>query len=205
MIKSAVSATNPYTEKLKAICARGISEADYLIIAHPDNRMLESLKQSLGGKKLVVMTVPQSSWAMEDESEQELVQWAIEELKVKNVLLVGHSQGGVPDEQVQFFDTSSTDRQSREDQTAATQPESANRIHSLLARVQNAQQGAFDCQQHFVEQLQYLLNLPAVVNHGKQNTALVQGLFYRAESGVFCSYDSKRQSFRALIEPSSVG
>lgn len=62
MIRTATAAANPYTEKLKSMQSQGILKADYLVIAHPDERMLESLKQALGGNKLVILTVPQSTW-----------------------------------------------------------------------------------------------------------------------------------------------
>lgn len=101
----------------------------------------------------------------------------------------------MPADQVQVFNAAANQRLA----------EPVNRISSLIERVQSARQRVADCEQHFVDQLQYLHQLQAVTSESPTSSTLIRGLFYRAESGLFCVYDQRRDEFRALVEPDFVG
>jgi len=192
MIKTAVAA-NPYIEQLKDKSTQDVPQVDYLIIAHPDDRMVTALKSAFSEYQLAILTIPQFGWDMSGDAEQEVVQWAVEELNVKGVLLVGHSQGGFPNEQVQLFNGSS-DRQSA----------SGRQGNPLLERVRQAQAALVKSEQHFVDQLQGLVSLPSLSEKTLRDPSWIQGLFYRAESGIFCLVDPQSGSFQALINDSCI-
>ncbi len=186
MITSAISTANSYIEQLKEGDTSTVSQADYLVIAHTDDETLGMLKNALRDNRLAMLTIPQNEWDLTGEPEEEAVQWAIENFNVKGVLLVGHSLGGFPKDEVQ--------------------PESSvNQSRSLLDRVREAQTNALKSEKHFVNQLRCLQSLPSVARKALRDSSYIQGLFFRAESGTFCLFDSTTGSFRALIDDSHMG
>lgn len=186
MIKQASMTANPNLENLKQqLESVRDRRLDYLVIAHPDQRMIGQLKDALNQQTMAVLAMPQNCWCMDDENATELFQWCIDELGIKTILLVGHSQGGTPEESIEVCMGSET---------------STNRIGSILDRISANQQQMKENEKHFVGQLDRLRQIPAVAKRQLRDKGLVQGLFYRAESGVFCHYEPESGKFCALIE-----
>jgi len=195
MIKSASDSNNVYIDRLQAQLTNVDASIDYLVIAHPDQAMLRALQGAFSDSTMAVVTLPQDSWAMDDKTQQEIVQWAVNELNVRGVLLVGHSQGGTPNDLVCLMNAGQP-----------SQPvEPVNRVASLFERARQSHARVAQCESHFASQLEKLRNQPAIVARGLRDSALIQGLFYRVEGGLFCAFNPETQSFAGLIEPVTVG
>lgn len=189
MIKQATTQENPCLDSLKE--QLNVSECqslDFLILAHPDEVMITQLKLAFARRAIAVVALPQISWDMASVQIEGLTNWAVNELKVGGLLLVGHSQGGTPNASIQICPV-------EPDESA----NATNRVASLLDRMRASQACVKENESHFVQQLMQLGDAPAVQSCSVRNGSFVEGLFYRAESGVFCRYDHTEQSFKALV------
>jgi carbonic anhydrase len=157
--------------------------------------MLRQIHEAFAESHVGTVAVPPSCWMMNDESVSELVDWATGQRNVRGILLIGHSQGGTPADMVQL--------------AAAGQTGTANGhgrgISSVLDRVQGAQANVRKNEEHFLQELDYLRQTPSVQHRLMQDPGLMQGLFYRAESGVFCVFDQTRHRFRSLLSSDCLG
>jgi carbonic anhydrase len=189
MIKQATRPTSPCVENLKEqLNVSDCQELDVLILAHPDETMIAQLKSAFAKRSIAVVGLPQIFWDMSGDDIAELTDWAVNELGVGGLLLVGHSQGGTPNASIQICPVESGDP-----------GQSTNRVASLLDRMQASQACVKENESHFVEQLKQLGNAPAVQACSVRNGSFVEGLFYRAESGVFCRFDHSEETFKALV------
>ena len=189
MIKQATLPSNSCLESLKAqLKSSACDSLDFLILAHPDEPMIAQLKLAFAKRAIAVVALPQISWDMSSPQIEELTDWAVNELKVGGMLLVGHSQGGTPNASIQICPVES------EESKGLT-----NRVASLLDRMQSSQACVKENEGHFVQQLKQLGEAPVVQACSVRNGSFVEGLFYRAESGVFCRYDQAKQTFKALV------
>jgi carbonic anhydrase len=168
-------------------------QIDWLVIAHNDERMLEQLDKAFPQNALAVIGLPQECWAVDEESIEEVVQWAVEDLRVQGVLLVGHSQGGAPQGRVQLLGGKARSQSDREVASLAAP-------NSLIDQVRKTQALVERGEKHFQDQLEKLGNLSSIQHGLLRNQVKLQGLFYRAESGVFCLFDRRSRSFRALVK-----
>lgn len=192
MIQIAPISISSRIENLKQqLSQTELDRLEYVIIAHSDDRMINQLKQGFVDSSIAVISIPQSCWAMEHPPIDELMDWLVNELNVVRILLVGHSQGGSPAGDVEVCGSGQLD--------PASDTGSTNRISSILDRVKHAQSYVKQNEQHFLHQLACLKSLPSIEQHILKNQQIVQGLFYRAESGVFCYFDPATRQFRALI------
>ncbi len=188
MIRKSDSLPNPILEQLRQqIAEAGQSQIDWLVVAHDDTRMLHELEKAFANQSLAVVAIPQSYWAMNEETADEMLALAVNELQVNGILLVGHSQGGTPNTRIRVSPHANGDR-------TASQPAT-----SLMDRIRLAQEHVGRCEQHFAQQLELVGQQDSVAKSLADEKLTLQGLFYRAESGVFCVFNSQTQSFRALI------
>ncbi len=193
MIESAPLSTNTHIENLKQQLRQNkLEQLEYVILAHADNWMINQLKEAFVDNSIVVIAMPQSSWQMAESQMNELMGWLLNNLNFARVLLVGHSQGGTPSNNMQVCGSGQVD-------AATTANGTTNRVSSILDRVKYAQACIKQNEKHFVQQLDCLKSLPSIQQHVFRNQQIVQGLFYRAEGGVFCHYDSATCEFQALI------
>lgn len=191
MIKSLQVAINDHIENLKQqLTSTPIDQLDYIILAHSDVGMIRKLKHGFFNASVAVVSIPQSEWAMDDRSINDFVEWTLNELNVKTVLLAGHSLGGTPSDTVQVCRSGQLDSGSVQNGPLVT----------FIERVQAAQQCCQENESHFLMQLEKLQNAPAVQTQFLRNKNLVQGLFFRAESGVFCLWNSEKSEFKPLID-----
>lgn len=189
MIKQATISVNQHIDSLKdQLNQIGSSQLDYLIIAHPDHQMLGQLKQAFEKSSIAVIALPQNFWCMEDTEVSELIDWAVGQLNVQGILLVGHSQGGTPKDNLQVCPAGNIERNG-----------ASNRFNSLFEQVEASQQCVRENEKHFVNELKSLQKQKMIESGSLRKKDLLQGLFYRAESGVFCLYDLKNDAFQALM------
>lgn len=186
MIKTTTTFANVHIDNLKSVLGdSGTTELDYVVLAHPDNRMVAKLQKAFENSSIAVVSLPQNCWALDDASMTEFVDWTLSETSAKGIVLVGHSQGGTPSEAIQVCPTG--------------QAGPANRIGSLMSRVSQARECVKANENHFVAELKCLRDKVSIQNGRVADPSFVQGLFYRAESGVFCAFDAEANQFHALI------
>lgn len=191
MIKSAAISVNSFVESLQQQLNQcELEKLEYVFVTHSDNAMVTQLKEAYCDNAIAVISVPQNCWDMNDEQMDELSSWLFGELNVASLVLVGHSQGGVPSESVQVLGSG---------QLGTGDEATTNRLSSITARARYAQACVRQNEEHFVEELDALASLPAVQEHSPRGQQLVQGLFYRAECGLFCHFDTSSRKFRALM------
>jgi carbonic anhydrase len=185
MKQQLVSTANPYIHQIRRSLQQAQHVAvDWLVLAHNDARMLKQLDEAFSGGVMAVIALPQGGWQVDDKAMTEAVEWAVEELGVKGVLLVGHSQGGAPEGPVKLLGGKSG---------GLTGGRPAAAPCSLIDRIKSAQSRAAHVQSQFAEQVERLSRLI-------RNQVQLHGLFYRGESGVFCVYDRRQRSFRPLLD-----
>lgn len=161
-----------------------LQSADWLVIAHHDTLLLDRLQETIDEYNLAVLAIPQSYWSFEEAGSEDLIQFAIEQLGVKGILLVGHSLGGIPEDNVKVDAVSES-------------PNSPNRIRKAMAtsfmdRMRSAKRRIDLNERHVREQLAQVTSRPEVESRRNQGKLEVLGLLYRSESGLF--YTCNEQS-----------
>jgi len=184
---------NPYINQLQQFlqAAHG-KTADWLVLAHNDVHLLNHLEEAFPDSLLAVISQPQSCWQMSEPLIAEAIGWALCESGVKGVLLIGHSQGGLPEEHVKLI--------GGKHRPAAGNNGQAGSSSSPLDRLRQAQARASSVQNHFEKQMDILSRIPALETRLARQQTQLHGLFYRAESGVFFAYDWQERAYRALLQ-----
>lgn len=179
---------HPYIDQIqRQLGELGTKHVDFLVVAHNDPVMIERLGRSFPDATLAVLAIPQSCWAMDDDTEHEVLQWAAEELKVKAIWLVGHSNGGTPADHVQVI----FPRAEQESKLELVKRQ------SLFDRVQKCRTRVSCGESHFREQLEFVAQHSQLQSRLTRGDLELQGLFYRADSGTFCLF--KEGELEALV------
>lgn len=110
-----------------------------------------------------------------EEAAERLIQWALDELGVVEVVLCGHSCCSDPREQ-----------------------DPAVERGDWIQRVRDRERMKDHARNHLIQQLASLKSLPAVSAAMRRDALSVHGLFYLTESGVFTVYDEHAGQFEAL-------
>jgi carbonic anhydrase len=184
----AIKTANSYIEQLDAVFSEASKPCEYLIIAHNDSRILQSLARVLPGESAAVLEVPQDTWEHQWRQLSETIEWALQQGKIKHVVLVGHSQPGGPASRAALL-TAETGGQSTRQSS----------YDCLLDRVRQANARNQDAQQRFASHVQAMSQIPVVHNRWVNDELAVHGLFYRVESRLFLAYDPDEDRFRPLI------
>lgn len=185
---------NPYIRQIRQTLQQSQSVSiDWLVLAHNDAKLLAELDEAFPESALAVIALPQNRWQSEDELLTEVVDWAVGELGVKGVVMVGHSQGGMPEQHVRLL--GGKVKASKSTTTAA---------NSLMERLKQAQSHSLSTQYYFAEQIERLRRTTVIENRLTENKIQLQGLFYRGESGTFCVYDQQRRDFKPLFAGAAV-
>lgn len=181
----AVSPANPYINIIRLTMGRTQkTEADWLILTHNDPQLLARLNGAFPDNKVAMLPLPQNCWHRNNKMMAEVVAWAMRELNVKGVLLVGHSQGGAPEEKIW--------------PAARNQTKRLSASSSFIERVTNAQSQVARAQAYFTEQAESLSRTVAIESQLTQKNVPFYGLFYRGESDAFLAYDRRQRSFKLL-------
>jgi carbonic anhydrase len=183
--------TRTFADQLRCQAAESESgKIDYLIIAHDDPRMLQRLCEAMGDKTVAVVTIPQTCWAMDGEAVEELLHCAVTDVRVSRILVVGHSNGGTPAEQVRILPHTATQRDEMSIQ---------ERNLSLAECLRQYEASLNCCEEHFIGQLSHVSQYAFTKEKIETGELALDGLFYRCEAGVFCVYNRDRQQFQALV------
>jgi hypothetical protein len=194
MLQVKTSTANPYITQIRQSLQQTQAVAiDWLVLAHNDAQLLSELDEAFPESALAVIALPQNRWQSEDELLTEVVDWAVCELGVKGVVMVGHSQGGMPEQQVKLLGGK-----------VKTSKPATTATNSLLERLKQAQLHSLSTQYYFAEQIERLRRATVIENRLTQNQMQLRGLFYRGESGTFCVYDQQRRDFKPLFGGAAV-
>ncbi len=187
-----ITTANPYIHQIRQSLSHTQPLAvDWLVLAHNDTQLLAQLDEAFPDNVLAVVALPPNRLQIDDARVTELVEWAIAELGVKGVLLVGHSHAESPEAQIQLLG-------GKAKTLARNEGESSS--NSLMERLKKAQIQAARMQEQVAEQIERLSRLTAMWREQIQ----FHGLFYRAESGIFYAYDQHQHSFKPLLSEAAV-
>lgn len=192
MQQQELSRINPYIHQIRRTLQQHQPGAvDWLVLAHNDSQLLSRVDEAFSDSLLAVIALPQSRWQLDEQRIGEAVDWAIQELGVKGVLLVGHSQGEVPEDTVRLLGGKVKTSRRQTELTVKSQP--------LFDRVRKTQLRAESLQRQLAGQVEKLCRLTVVQTHMIRHQLQLHGLFYRAESDVFYAYDLQQRNFRPLL------
>lgn len=193
-----VATINPYIHKIRQSLSRAQPLAvDWLVLSHNDTQMLAQLEEAFPDSVLAVLTLPPNRLQPVDDRLIELVEWAIAELGIKGVMLVGHSQQEMFEEQVKLLGGEARRMSHRDVESLASYP-------SFLDRLKAAQQQTAMMQDYVATLIDNLSQITLKQGHQLCTQIRLRGLFYRAESGIFYAYDQQRRSFTALLNEAAV-
>ncbi|MCA9212239.1 MAG: hypothetical protein KDB27_04170 [Planctomycetales bacterium] len=174
---------NPQIAELENVFGEATKPIEWLVIAHNDSRMLQSLSSALNGESAAILEVSQDNWNFHKEL-SDTIDWALQQGDIKNLVLVGSSQAG--------------GAESRASLATSTKEDESN-YSKLLAGVNRVNDENRDAQERFASLVQQMSQIPVVHNRWSSDKLAVYGLFYRAESGLFLAYDAATDTFRPLV------
>ncbi len=158
------------------------TKLEWLIIAHDDERLVDSLTTSLSAVASHLLELPQSDWDFSRGALAAAVEWAVDQGAIKHLVLVGHSQAEDGGEQL-----SSDEIPSRHD--------GYRRLHEGVTRTSVQTKKSQDLLEKQLESLTAMKNVRKKVLEGE---LFVYGLFFMAQSATFLAYDPDRKDFVAL-------
>lgn len=190
MQQQEITLANPYIYQLQQTLQRDQPAAiDWLVLAHHDSQLLSRLDKAFPDSVVAVIALPQSRWQFEEQWIAETVEWALAELRVQGLLLIGHSQSEVDTEPIKLLGGPFR-RTDRTDTHASS--------FSLLDKSRKVQARIEILQQQLTGQLEKLCHLRGVQTRLTHQQLQMHALFYRAESGLFYAYDLEQEKFNPL-------
>jgi len=174
---------NNYIDALRDEVTKCGGTLDCLIVAHNDCRLTPRLQRAFDDESAALLLTHQEDWDLTHGDLIDAIKWAIEEEHAGRILLVGDSSASVPAE------WGNSD-------SPAEAVDSGNNV--LLRRVRVAEAARAAAQGHFVAQLKELLTTPCIASRVSDGTLVVNGLFFRAETGAFAMFDTEDDTFRIL-------
>lgn len=154
-----------------------------LVFAEDDPLLLGRLRSAMRNEAAVILPAPQASWVSDEGGVIDTVVWALGSTRVESLLLVGSSAA-------EGFASI---------EPAAADPPVGAAGGRLFDCVQDLQQKRLRAQQHFVEQADALAQTPEVQARLADGGLRLDGLFYRAESGVFAAYKPLSGKLQPLL------
>ncbi|MBS1808193.1 MAG: hypothetical protein JST84_08380 [Acidobacteria bacterium] len=192
MQQQEISMVNPYIHQIRQTLQRNQPGAvDWLVLAHNDSQLLSRVDAAFSDSVLAVIALPQSHWQLDELRISEAIDWAIQKLGVKGVLVVGHSQSEVTEDTIRLLGGKVKNRRYPLDV--------APKSYSLLDRVRKTQLRAEGLQRQLAGHIEKLCRLTVVQSHMIRHQLQLHGLFYRAESDMFYAYDLQKRNFRPLL------
>jgi carbonic anhydrase len=188
MTSTAIS-TNSHIASLEKTFDQARSPIEWLVIAHRDPRMLRSLSAILEGQSAAILEVSQDEWNWSEGELSSAIEWVLQRKEIRNLVLVGHSQVG---------GTASRSYLLSADPSQTSDQENNGYVR-LLAGVRRVQSQSHHAQMRFAADVQQFLQIPPVYRRWTLGELELHGLFFRAESGLFLTYDPDADTFRATI------
>lgn len=180
------SSTNEYITALESVLRLTSSPVRWLLITHDGVRLPISFSSRLRSESAAILQVSQDKWAFDRGDFVEMVEWALSQGQIENLVLVGTSQA-VGD----TVRAALADPQSNHDADSS--------YGRLVAGVKHHAVRTQRAQKVFSEQFQHLMQIPVVHSDWREGSLDIYGLFYREESGVFLQYDFENDDFVPLL------
>jgi len=158
----------------------------WMVIAHHDGKLIDRVRRALEPASPLVLAIRQDQWNLYSEEMADAIRLAIREVKIRGVLLCGHSLRGVP--WPVECDTALAGR--------ATTPSGA---HHILGGIQRSRSRLKAAQRHFASHFDRLAKLEWVAESTSVGQLELQGVFYLAESGTFQRFDPESGGFEPLL------
>ena len=159
------------------------TELEWLVIAHDDERLVDSLTSSLSDVAPHLMEMPQSDWDFCQGGLAEAIEWAVNQGSIKHLVLVGHSQAEDEIEHV----------------SPAGLPSRSDGYRRLHAGVTRTSVQTRKSQDLLEKQLEALTAMKSVRKKVLDGDLFVYGLFFLAQSATFLAYDPDRKDVLPLI------
>lgn len=175
--------SNRLVQKLKKVVQQADRSISWAVFADDDPLMLQRLGEALRKESAAIIPAPQNLWSCGGDTLEDAVVWAIEELGISYVVLVGSSAAGVP----------------VSDPILAGRAAADEGEIKLLASVRASERKRRLAEEDFSQQVYALVNVHEIGDRLVRGSLALHCLFYRAESGVFTAFDLRDGSFRALI------
>lgn len=182
---------NPYVLEIEKLLDERSETIESLVISHDDALLTRKLSDCLN-EPTAMLPIPQSTWGFADGLMLEAVCWALREGGFKQLIVVGHSQGGSVSSNAAVVGADNRQLKSEEDSSGAS-------CSRLLAGAERGQWQLQQAKSYFAEQFQRLLDTPEVQNRIADGDLHMHGLFYLAESGIFLQFDPNAKDFIPLI------
>ncbi|MCU0959398.1 MAG: hypothetical protein MUF48_04775 [Pirellulaceae bacterium] len=179
------TAVNAHIAALEPVFDQALTPVQWLVIAHNNARVVDSLMSALAGESAAVLEVSQDTWDFHGGELAETIEWALQQGEVAHLVLVGSSQVGG----TQIRATRAP---------AKTVAQADARCDKLLAGIHRLAAQHREVQDRFAEQVQQVSRIPVVHRRWRGGELAVYGLFYRAESGLFLAYDVDTDTYRPL-------
>ncbi|MEM9660472.1 MAG: carbonic anhydrase, partial [Planctomycetota bacterium] len=182
---------NRFVDSLKQYMNDEQQAIDDLVIAPDDPRVVRSLDSALSDRSVALLYSWREACDVEMEQIFEAVAWAVPNLQVENVALIGHSLSrgvdavGVPE----GFG-------GRKSQRASEATDSGYR--QLVAGIQSSLAESARASDSFARWVDEFCEIPAIRAAREKERLQVLGLFYSAVSGSFAAYDLQRRTFQTL-------
>lgn len=160
------------------------SRVEWFVIAHRDPHLVNSLSSALAGRSATVLQVPQDKWDFACHEFIETVESALRQGKVRNLVLVGSSQGGCSVNEDILVPGIATAKAGSYEKLL----EGTRRQHASGRQVQAA----------FARHVRQMSHIPVVHSRWREGALAVYGLFYRAECALFLHYDIATDTFQPL-------
>ena len=180
-----LTTTNPHIAALEKLFKESAKPIEWLVISHNDSQMIRSLSSALTDEEAVILEFSQDLWDYDENILSQTIEWAVQLHQIKNLVIVGTSQTGGSESRASYVGKENKEKE--EDGFA-----------SIWAGVQRFNDRNRYAQLRFVSHIQRISENPVVQSRWSNRELAFYGLFYRAESGAYLSYDLELDTFLPL-------
>ncbi len=85
---------NAHIAALESVFSQATTPVQWLVIAHNESRLVNSLSSALAGESAAMLQVSQDTWDFKGKELAETIEWALQQGEIKNLVLVGSSHRG---------------------------------------------------------------------------------------------------------------
>ena len=181
---------NRHIKSLQSLLENSPTPINWLVIAHNDHQMIDSLSSALSGESAAILRIPQDPWDFAEEELLELIEWALQQGELKHLVLLGHSNATETPVAVSLASPLP------EGDCDPAEHEIGNR---LLDGVRRSTARTQQARKMFADKMQQLSEIPVIHNRWTNDELSLYGLFYQGDSGVFLAYDLEQKNFHPLL------
>lgn len=174
------TSTNPLLDSLQQAWRKSGGKAKWLVIAHDDDRLVNSLASAFVEESACVLTIRQGEWDFRHDELAEVMEWAVRQDSLKHLVVVGHSEA------------ESAPQEIRSIRSGIDASGSYDRLRQGVR--QNVLQTR-DSRLQFAQRVNELVSLSGLSEAAETPQLSVHGLFFLADSALFLYYDAAQREF----------